>query len=299
MGIINGRYRYRFRSTFSFCRIFQEIHMITPLKSPRSATKNVKSAFTLIELLVVIAIIAILAAILFPVFARARENARRSSCSSNLKQIGLGIIQYAQDYDERMPSGRMSEANADNVGGAWPILLQPYIKSIQLFSCPSNSRNSDFMNDSQFPAPNGPRIVPVSYIAQIEAGGNGAAFGARGAVGPNLADFATVSQTLAVVDGNTGSTDFRTTNDNWTGTGALATGNAPGLPALFVGHLSTFNALFADGHVKSMKPLQTISTTMGGSGSINMWNRQGVDFTDPTYVTRTRTALVNATNKYN
>jgi prepilin-type N-terminal cleavage/methylation domain-containing protein len=59
--------------------------------------------FTLIELLVVIAIIAILAAILFPVFARARENARRASCQSNLKQIGLGIMQYTQDYDERMP----------------------------------------------------------------------------------------------------------------------------------------------------------------------------------------------------
>ncbi len=250
----------------------------------------------MIELLVVIVIIAILAAILLPVFARARENARRSSCSSNLKQIGVGVIQYAQDYDERMPSGRMSENNADNIGGAWPILLQPYIKSLQVFACPSNTRNSAFMNDSQFPAPGGPQVVPVSYIAPIEAGGNGSAFGARGAVGPNLADFASVSQTLAVMDGNTGSTDFRTTNDFWTGNNVLSSG---GNPALFVGHLSTFNALFADGHVKSMKPLQTISTAMGGSGSINMWNRQGQDFTDPVYTSRTLTALTNATNKYN
>ena len=67
-----------------------------------------KMGFTLIELLVVIAIISILAAILFPAFARARENARRASCQSNLKQIGLGIFQYTQDYDERLPATAVS-----------------------------------------------------------------------------------------------------------------------------------------------------------------------------------------------
>src|SRR6478609_5300940 len=91
-----------------------------------------KGAFTLIELLVVIAIIAILAAILFPVFGRARENARRSSCQSNLKQIGLGLVQYTQDYDERyMPF------QYDSSLVSWPMLVQPYIKSSQLFICPS------------------------------------------------------------------------------------------------------------------------------------------------------------------
>src|SRR4028119_1740562 len=91
-----------------------------------------RKGFTLIELLVVIAIIAILAAILFPVFARARESARRASCQSNLKQIGLGVMQYAQDYDEQYPM-----AAYDNFQGGWPLTTQPYLKSLQVFRCPS------------------------------------------------------------------------------------------------------------------------------------------------------------------
>lgn len=90
------------------------------------------SGFTLIELLVVIAIIAILAAILFPVFGRARENARRSSCQSNLKQIGLGMMQYTQDYDEML-------IPAFNGSGAWFNTIQPYVKSQQLLKCPTSA----------------------------------------------------------------------------------------------------------------------------------------------------------------
>ncbi|HEX8552334.1 MAG TPA: DUF1559 domain-containing protein [Abditibacteriaceae bacterium] len=102
----------------------------------RTAIRN-KAGFTLIELLVVIAIIAILASILFPVFARARENARRSSCQSNLKQIGLGFAQYGQDYDEKLPAGRVG-----NNGAGWAGQLQPYVKSEQIFSCPSDDNPS-------------------------------------------------------------------------------------------------------------------------------------------------------------
>ncbi len=107
-----------------------------------------RKGFTLIELLVVIAIIAILAAILFPVFAKAREKARQSTCASNLKQIGLGITQYAQDYDEVLCPTRVALdpplPAADKylmVCGAprsyWTQLLEPYIKSSAIYVCPS------------------------------------------------------------------------------------------------------------------------------------------------------------------
>ncbi|NUQ00609.1 MAG: DUF1559 domain-containing protein [Armatimonadetes bacterium] len=97
-------------------------------------------AFTLIELLVVIAIIAILAAILFPVFAKAREKARQSSCQSNLKQIGVSVTQYVQDYDERYPIAgeNVSVTTVPATGSpSFVILLSPYIKNTQIWRCPS------------------------------------------------------------------------------------------------------------------------------------------------------------------
>jgi len=102
-----------------------------------------RRGFTLIELLVVIAIIAILAAILFPVFAKAREKARQASCQSNLKQIGLGIQMYASDYDDRAPAGWTWCNHAIwNENVQYPALLQPYVKNWQLFACPSNSMSN-------------------------------------------------------------------------------------------------------------------------------------------------------------
>jgi len=115
---------------------------------------NARKGFTLIELLVVIAIIAILAAILFPVFAKAREKARQTTCLSNLKQIGLATLQYNQDYDELFYAHRynlgagtnplIGQSNGSLISGTardktfWISMLQPYTKSYDVFKCPSN-----------------------------------------------------------------------------------------------------------------------------------------------------------------
>lgn len=143
----------------------------------RRSSEDVKSrewrapGFTLIELLVVIAILALLAAILFPVFSRVRENARRTSCLSNEKQIGLAIMQYVQDYDEMMPRiyfANYSGANyydyssGDNYvsGGVskvnykWMDAIYPYVKNPQIFVCPSAAVKSVGLNG-----------VPSGYIA--------------------------------------------------------------------------------------------------------------------------------------
>jgi prepilin-type N-terminal cleavage/methylation domain-containing protein len=98
-----------------------------------------RRAFTLIELLVVIAIIAILAAILFPVFAQARDKARQTACISNIKQIGMALIQYVQDYDELLPHHAGDPANfmADTAVPNWCRNIQPYAKNTGIYSCPS------------------------------------------------------------------------------------------------------------------------------------------------------------------
>ena len=124
-----------------------------------------QKAFTLIELLVVIAIISILAAILFPAFARARENARRTACLSNMKQVGLGIVQYTQDYDEKMPCQPDSGLPNTGVGVVinyrtnpatnWFTQVYPYVKSWQLFACPSAQPNTASVNENPGDGSNG------------------------------------------------------------------------------------------------------------------------------------------------
>lgn len=125
---------------------------------PRASKSKLKG-FTLIELLVVIAIIAILAAILFPVFARARENARRASCQSNMKQLGLAMMQYTQDYDERHPAGLPAPAGWKGIG--WAGMLNPYVKSSQIFSCP------DDQNSTGNPAA---KTYAISYAFNVTLG---------------------------------------------------------------------------------------------------------------------------------
>ena len=136
-----------------------------------------RRGFTLIELLVVIAIIAILAAILFPVFARAREKARQSSCLSNLKQLGLSALMYAQDYDETL-------FPCYNTGFSpywqfnWTKIIEPYVKNEQIYVCPSDSspyshanywciKASYGLNEVIAPAANGPSLGSIERPAEV------------------------------------------------------------------------------------------------------------------------------------
>ena len=205
------------------------------MKKVQTQSRVAKRGFTLIELLVVIAIIAILAAILFPVFARARENARRASCSSNMKQIGLGILQYTQDYDEKYPYQYHNAAGsyASTVAETnWGQSIQPYVKSYQLFVCPSSTPYADT-----------PTTDRMSYLFNSVY------------IGRAQAAFQTVAQTIALQEDTLSydaaylrpaftdaTTDLgRTTFNSWkSGTMSLA-------------HFDGGNLLFGDGHVKFRK----------------------------------------------
>ena len=207
--------------------------------------KSASSAFTLIELLVVIAIIAILAAILFPVFGRARENARRSSCQSNLKQLGLGFAQYTQDYDERLPGATDGSANEGKEGG-WIVYTAfgpangafspqkgsvfPYIKSAQIYVCPSDTLGQKA----------GDSYAINSCVVEQTAIANGN-FSVK--PGLSLAKFQDSAQWLLLTEEGSSNRSQDTTDDAYMY-----------IPSnyLAVRHFEGANHLFLDGHVKYM-----------------------------------------------
>lgn len=212
-----------------------------------------QKGFTLIELLVVIAIIAILAAILFPVFARARENARRSSCSSNLKQLGLAFMQYTQDYDESYP-GYYNSTTEPAPGGNWvpgvwywPQILYPYHKSNQVFVCPSGV---GAMSNAPVGGHYGANLLITTNVAAGVASLKQSAL--SGPAGTYLAaDWGNIIMHPAYAPGP----DY--TNFYLPGSGKLGGMPAsPDISSVYQGdyqngrHLEGINIAFADGHVK-------------------------------------------------
>jgi prepilin-type processing-associated H-X9-DG protein len=241
-------------------------------------------------LLVVIAIIAILAAILFPVFARARENARRSSCQSNLKQIGLGFAQYLQDNDGVYPYGH---DKADvmayygvpgygtwytdaSPGHLWNDKLQPYMKSTQLFTCPSaNTIQTAYYGRLD--------ATGKTYNTYIGYGYNGYISGVQwpndGTWGyvPNETKIQNPAQKVLVMDA-AGCNGGAGGCSNWAAGGSFIVNNTSSVdpnhdPPAVIGsnpydmipagrHLGTNNALFCDGHVKAMRKSAMLVTAV-------------------------------------
>ena len=209
-----------------------------------------RRGFTLIELLVVIAIIAILAAILFPVFAKAREKARQTSCLSNLKQITLAALQYAQDYDEYYLCGRPQYAacGADSVA-FWYHVITPYIKNTQIFKCPSSVSGGNPGCGNYFPWARAANIVN-NY-------GINCRFGTGQSGAPKMSAVRQPASTIYISDVcNGGPGWFR----SWVAAG--------GCPSYVETHNGGNNTTYADGHAKwlggrkSFAPDQTTYNSM-------------------------------------
>jgi prepilin-type N-terminal cleavage/methylation domain-containing protein/prepilin-type processing-associated H-X9-DG protein len=199
--------------------------------------------FTLIEILVVIAIIAILAAILFPVFARARENARRASCLSNIKNLGLAVMMYTQDYDERMPRtttcGSATLETGKTTGSScgdgqylhlWQHVIYPYVKNPQAYLDASASVTWD-----------------GSYTGHMAFGYN------LGLSGTALAGIPRPSETILIGDSFY---DGVSTSSTYSPNSYLLTpysGDLPNASLPDARHLDTFNMVYVDGHAKSQK----------------------------------------------
>ncbi len=207
-----------------------------------------RKGFTLIELLVVIAIIAILAAILFPVFAKAREKARQSTCSSNLKQIGLGMAQYSQDYDEVLvpvlnvaattdPAGTFVIDKCGNPRRFWTHMIEPYVKSSQIFVCPSG----EIVANAE--APNGGCTIFVQRSYNLN-GTLTLCCGNQGVV--KIASVTKPSETFIMADCGV----HRVFGPSF---GVLNDTDHPGFPWVKNRHSDGANVLWVDGHVKWVK----------------------------------------------
>ncbi len=212
-----------------------------------------RRGFTLIELLVVIAIIAILAAILFPVFAKAREKARQSSCLNNVKQLVLANLQYLQDYDEVF-TRTWYGPNAYPGNYQWPQAVGPYVKNWQVFVCPSHTGTTIVAN-------NGAPGSTLSYAFNVAYyGGSGVAgVSCTPPYGRSLAQVQDPAQTLLLVD-YTGSFEV-----GWQYISSQPT-NMNFLP---LRHNDGVNVGFVDGHAKWMKPDALGKLT--SAGAYAMW----------------------------
>ena len=213
--------------------------------------RGTASGFTLIELLVVIAIISLLAAILFPVFAQAREKARQTSCLSNNKQYSLATLMYVQDYDETFPfSANLNGSCVDTFYSS----VEPYVKNDQIMRCPSEDEAINIAALVGAPCPKTPPFT--SYVV------NHAVFTNRffpGATPTALADIPQPAGTVIIYDGN------------------VTSGTAPGQQIQLVQsrHQNTFSASFADGHVKAIQAKQSGKanqfTVMGPGRELNVY----------------------------